>query len=84
MTINARFYVAGFDKQVVSGGALQATVKLTAVRRKTEDNVEWAQYTPGGQITLTVNQMAGGAFEVFEGLLGKDVAVTFEEIPDGE
>lgn len=86
--INARFYVQKFDKQIIGRVSnedptplLQAQVTLAAVTRKdTEDNVDWAKYSPSGQITLSVSQVAGGAFEAFEALLGHDVAVTFTEI----
>lgn len=84
MAIRARFWVTGFDKRVISGGAPQATVTLTAVRRHTNDNVDWAKYTPAGTITMSVNSDAGGAYDEFERLLGKDVAVLFEEIPQDE
>lgn len=49
-------------------------------RKDTEDNVDWAKYSPAGTITLSVSQAAGGAFETFEELLGKDVSITFEEL----
>ena len=92
MAIKARFYVAKFDKQVIGRVSqedptpvLQALVTLNAVTRKdTRDNVDWAKYSPSGTITLMVSQQAGGAFEAFEALLGKDVSLTFEEIPDGQ
>lgn len=85
--IKARFYVSKFDKQVVGTvdgkPRLQGAVTLNAVTRKdTEDNVDWAKYSPSGQITMSVSQEAGGAFETFEALLGKDVSITFDEIQD--
>lgn len=89
MSIKARFYVAKFDKQVIGRTSaddptpiLQALVTMNAVTRKdTEDNIDWAKYSPSGTITLTVSQAVGGAYEAFEALLGRDVAITIEPIP---
>lgn len=83
--INARFYVSKFEKQVVGSSdgqpRLQGFVTLNAVTRKdTEDNVDWAKYSPAGQMTLSVSQEAGGAFAIFEHLLGKDVSIVMTEI----
>lgn len=86
MAIRARFYVAKFDKQVCGrkddgSPLLQAFVTLNAVTRKdTEDNVDWAKFSPAGQMTLMVSQVAGGAFEAFEGLLGHDVSILIDAI----
>lgn len=88
MAIKARFYVAEFHKQVIGRVSqddptpvMQAKVVLNAVTRKdTEDNVDWARYSPMGKIELTVSQQAGGAYEAFESLLGHDVSLTFEKI----
>lgn len=82
MTIKARFFVAEFNKQIVSGGLYQATVVMRAVRRETDDNIAWAKYTPSGTVTLSVSQEAGGAYEAFESLLGHDVSLTFEPIEE--
>lgn len=85
--IKARFYVSKFEKQVIGTQdgepRFNGLVTLNAVTRKdTEDNVDWAKYSPSGQITMSVSQEAGGAFETFERLLGRDVSLTFEEITD--
>lgn len=86
MAVKARFYVSKFDKQVVGkkddgSPLLQALVTLNAVTRKdTEDNIDWAKFSPSGTITMMVSQAAGGAFETFESLLGSDVSLTFEKI----
>lgn len=92
MSIRARFYVSKFEKQVVGHKdadrkepVLQAQVTLNAVTRKdTRDNIDWAKFTPVGQMTLSVSQAAGGAFEAFESLLGRDVSVLIDGIPEGE
>lgn len=88
--IKARFYVARFEKTVIGRKSdddptpiFQALVTLNAVTRKdTRDNIDWAKYSPAGTMTLTVSQMAGGAFEAFENLLGKDVSILIDEIVD--
>lgn len=87
MSIKARFYVSKFEKQVVGPvvdgkPALQALVTLNAVTRETDDNIQWAKYSPSGQITMSVSQEAGGAYEAFEELLGHDVSLTFEPIEE--
>lgn len=80
MSIKARFFISGFNKSVVSGGKRQALVTMTAVKRETDDNVSWAAYTPAGQIQMTVNEIEGGAYDVLEAALGKDVSITFDVI----
>lgn len=76
--IKARFYVAEVAKQ--AGGA-HGRVSLNAVTRKTDDNVDWAVYTPSGTLVMTVNSTALAAFDA---LLDKDVSLTIEEIPADE
>lgn len=76
MSVIARFYVAEVTKSAYSSLAEpQRKVTLRAATRG-EENKSWAQYTPAGRITLTVNGPAG---EWFESMLGRDVAITFRE-----
>jgi hypothetical protein len=83
--ILARFRVAEFNKRQANADGKVATVILNAVTRSgTPDNVDWSKYTPQGTISMVVFETPGGAYEEFEELLGKDVAITFEGIPDGE
>jgi hypothetical protein len=73
-----------------------ATVVMNAVTRKLRqpseyagtgpeasdgDNVQWSEYSPSGQFTIVVTQKAGGAYNTFHDLLGKDVRITIEEWP---
>lgn len=80
MSIKARFFVAEFNEVVVGGGGRQATAVMRAVRRETDDNIQWSKYTPAGEIKMTVTQEEGGAFEAFRALMGKDVSITIDEI----
>ena len=80
-TIHARFWVQKVTKQAVSAGNIQRTVELAPVVRPApsddgKGNVDWAKYTPSGEIRLTVS--AEGAGEMFDAALGKDVAITFD------
>jgi len=74
-TVAARFYVAEVHKKAYGGPGTepQRDVKLQAATRG-EENKSWAQYTPSGWITMTVNGPAG---EWFEENLGRDIAVSF-------
>jgi hypothetical protein len=87
MAIKARFYVAEFNKRV-SGVNVDGTPKsiaqviMQAVNRKTDDNINWSEYSPSGKFEILLTQKEGGAFETFESLLGKDVSITIEEAVD--
>jgi hypothetical protein len=76
--VNARFFVAELSKKAYGGPnseSAQRDVVLQAATRG-EENKSWAQYTPSGRITMTINGPAG---EWFESMLGRDVAVQFTE-----
>lgn len=75
MAVKALFYVQGIEKTVVSQGNTNMKVTLLPVTRATDDNIEWAKYTPGGKIELWVTQ--AGAQDFYEENLGKDVPITF-------
>jgi hypothetical protein len=82
MAIRARFYVAEFNEQVIGGDQRQAKVVMRAVTRKTDDdNIDWARYSPSGEFWVMVSNQAGGAFESFHDLLGKDVSILISPIP---
>jgi hypothetical protein len=51
-----------------------AVVNCSAVCRGTE-NAKWAQFTPGGNVTLTLSRKASGAKDFFTGIIGKEVYV---------
>lgn len=75
MSVIARFFIAEINKKAYSlGTEPQRDVVLQAATRG-EENKSWAQYTPSGRITLTVNGPAGSWFEEH---LGEDIAITFE------
>ena len=76
MAVKARFWIVSVKKTAIAGGEVGREVVMSAVNRKTDDNIQWAKYTPSGQVTLNVNGPAG---QWFEDMLAKDVAVTFEE-----
>ena len=85
MAVKARFWVQSFSKQAVSGGGVSAHVELKPVIRSTGQpgdgqNIDWSKYTPSGLIQLTVSQE--GAQQWFEERLGKDVAITFDDVAD--
>lgn len=77
--VQARFYVSGYER--FSYDPSQTQVKLQAVSRG-EHNKSWAAATPSGQITMTIKN--GSAAEWFTERLGKEVAITFTEAPEGE
>lgn len=86
MAIKARFWVTEFNEKVVSGGGRVAQVVLSAVTRKTDDNVDWAAYTPAGRLELQVFERGSGgrvlpAYDEFRQLLGTDVIMTLEPAP---
>lgn len=79
MAVKARFYVAEVSKKAYGAGPGYGSVTMQAVTRKTGDNVDWAQATPSGTFTMNIN---AAALAFFDGLLGKDVAITIEEAID--
>lgn len=77
MPVRARMFV-----QTVSHHAGEtATVQLAAVSRGKE-NTEWSQYTPGGNVSLSLSRKASGALAFFKERLGKEVLVDFSDAPD--
>lgn len=77
--INARFFVTEVTKY---GTTDNVTVKLRAAVRGSEDNKDWAKYTPSGELTMSVNNPTAAAW--FEERLGRDVAIAFSDIPTEE
>lgn len=74
MSVTARFYVSEIRKTAADA----CGVTLLPVIRPTDDNIQWSKYTPSGKFEMNVT--ADGAREWFESRLGKDVAITFDEI----
>lgn len=88
-TVTARFYVrevtrySGQRQAGYAAPAPQVAVKLSPVSgSRGKANEAWASATPSGEITLTVGNPAAAAW--FDSMLGKDVAITFEERPEEE
>lgn len=82
MSVSARFYVAKITKNAGSFGN-HLNVTLLPVTRKTGDNIDWSKYTPSGSIEMTVSSEAG-AYDWFESMIGKDVAISFSPAEDPE
>lgn len=78
MAVRARFWVREITKH---GNVEQTTAILAPVTRKQgEDNVDWSRYTPSGEIRMSIT--SEGARDWFEQRLGKDVAITFDDVSD--
>lgn len=78
MAVNARFWVRELTE---FGNADNIKVTLAPVLRNGGDgNVDWAKFTPSGEITLFVS--AEGAQEYFRSRVGKDIAITFSDPED--
>ena len=74
MSVQARFFVSTVTK---TANGYSPVVLLPAI--KGEANKEWAHYTPSGRMELNVSNESG-AVEFFERNIGKDVAITFDEL----
>lgn len=86
--VTARFYVREVTRYAFNNGgyanpAPQVSVVLSPVSgAKGEENKKWASATPSGEVKLTIGNPE--AAEWFDSMLGKDVAITFEERPEDE
>lgn len=72
-TVAARFYVSEIRK-VAGGGAGIVTLKAVS----SDENRTWSEYTPSGEITMSLTRKASAAAKVFEDNLGKEFSVLFE------
>ena len=84
MAVSARFFVSRVAKLATSvqpaGWAAPVPwceVELYPATRG-EENKAWASATPSGSIKMTIGNPAAAKF--FEDHLGKDVAITFDEV----
>lgn len=82
MAVKARFWVRDIT---LHGNSEHIDVVLVPVIRSVGmpgdgENVDWAKYTPSGEIKLNVS--AAGGQQFFLDNRGKDVAITFEAIPE--
>lgn len=85
MSVKARFWVQGVDKRAVGNSEINRIVTLAPVIRAAQlaggdDNKSWSKYTPSGEIKLTVTAIGAGQW--FEDRIGKDVAITFDDVTD--
>lgn len=81
MAVQARFYVAEITQQAYGGYAPPAPAGKVVLQPSTkgEENKEWASATPSGRIEMTIR--SGPAFEFFQERIGKDIAITFNDLP---
>lgn len=82
--MRARFWISTVTRRVGSRDAegntpIYGDVELNAVTRSTDDNVEWAHYTPVGKVTMTVHP---DAREWFEQHQGRDVFIDITPIEE--
>ena len=89
MSVSARFYVRAVEKYAAArqtgyaAPAPMVKVSLSPVNgNRAPENEQWASATPSGEITMTIGNPKAAAW--FESMLGKDVAISFEERPDDE
>lgn len=76
MSVQARFYVS----QIVKNASGYVAAHLQPVIRG-DQNKDWSKYTPSGKVELNVSPETPAA-AWFESMLGKDIAITFEERDD--
>ena len=73
MAVQARFFVDQITKRASFEG-IEVTLKAST---KGEGNKSWAQWTPMGDIKMTVNDPGGAQW--FEDHFKKDVALIFDD-----
>lgn len=73
----ARFYVDQFTKRAYNPDHAEVTLKAAG---RGEQNKSWAQYTPSGTLTMSINNPPAAKF--FEDHLGKDIEMTFRSLGD--
>lgn len=78
MTVTARFYVDEITTRAYNPSHVNVTLRAAG---RGEQNKAWAEATPTGTITLTVNNPDAAAF--FQAHQGHDLALTFEPVGDG-
>lgn len=73
--VRAKFQVSSKEERLSYGGAKETVIKMRPVTQGSEENREFYQYTPSGNIDLgTVNQQAADYFE-----FGKEYYIDFTE-----
>lgn len=74
----ARFYIESTTRSAYNPDHVEVTLKAAG---RGEQNKSWAQYTPSGEMKLTINNPAAAAF--FVDRLGQDVELRFTALEDG-
>jgi hypothetical protein len=82
MTVQARFYVSKIEKTPSDyiGVTLLPVVRAHGLPGA-EGNIDWSKYTPSGNFQMNVSTSTGAA-KWFEDHIGKDVAITFEDVAE--
>lgn len=83
----ARFYVRQVVKHAGPNGYAAPAPVIEVVLNpvsgsKGEGNKSWASATPSGEVKMTIGNPDAAAW--FEERLGEDIAITFEDRPEGE
>lgn len=77
MTVRAKFFVCRVGQTVYGGGKPQTEIELQAVGGGSEENKQFFQYTPSGNIKLGVlNEAAAAQFSI-----GQEFYVDFTPAP---
>lgn len=89
MSVSARFYVSKIEKTPSDYIGVTLLPVTRSVQRTPEEiaadpsyrgfNGDWSKYTPSGKFEMNVS-VESGAASWFEEHLGKDVAITFDEV----
>lgn len=88
MSVQARFYVSKVTKTPSDYVAVELLPVTRSVPKPPEGsagyvgyNTDWSKYTPSGKLEMNVSIETGAAVW-FENRIGKDVAITFEDVPE--
>jgi len=80
MGVRARFYVSSIKKTAYDKESAQVEL-IATTRRKGVDNEGFWDYTPAGNLQMSLSAKGGAAAKWFEERLGQDVYLDFSEIP---
>ena len=76
MGVQARFYVESITRRAYNRDNVEISLKAAG---RGEENKTWSQYTPVGEMKMTVTNPEAAAW--FEAHLGQDIALAFSERP---
>lgn len=77
MAVQARFFVA----EVTRLASFPGCRLLMRVVSRGGANSDWASATPSGEITMNITNVA--AADWFAERVGKEIAISFDEAPEG-